>query len=437
MDLNTSAKSVSGPQWDKIGAVGTWVGIFISLVALVPVIAYLWRNAKSLFPDQTPTEHPKPETCPRFKWIDVQKNGLDPRIHVCTPNGFCRHDHAVTHVQEISCWEGTTSFASLFNQAWALARTTGKRVDKPEVLPSGHSFICTDARTVLSFLMCTVPKGKPWEAQSKTLNYGQACVSLITSPVKSSKTGETGIITAHVHGIIPDRQKRLLKSEVQRMLDGYPPWYREVLTTRAGVEFDFPLDSADKAYRGGWIIAVGLRNAKDVRLEPLPVYRCYGEKPNPDWRQNGLLWRRAVYRCYEVLERFILPLPKFQHDINIELAIKSLKYLWEEKTGSGMESIVCRSQLRGPDDLPDRGHLTGGQCFLAMRIFNEFRELSDEEVEGLGKILVPVLTAVVWGAFEVIQYLKDTGKELYIPENLGDFDTEVFLRDCFTDIPLE
>ena len=94
-----------------------------------------------------------------------------------------------------------------------------------------------------------------------------------------------------------------------------------------------------------------------------------------------------------------------------------------------MEGIVAQTQLGGAHRGSDWRHLTERQCALAMRIFDDYRELSDEEAEDLGKILVPVLKAIVWGAFEVIQYLKDVGTELYNPEELCHFDREVFLRD--------
>jgi hypothetical protein len=51
-------------------------------------------------------------------------------------------------------------------------------------------------------------------------------------------------------------------------------------------------------------------------------------------------------------------------------------------------------------------------------------------------ILLPTMAAVVHGAIEVVEYLKDIGVEFKFPKELAEFGQEVDLRDCVSPLPI-
>jgi hypothetical protein len=67
-----------------------------------------------------------------------------------------------------------------------------------------------------------------------------------------------------------------------------------------------------------------------------------------------------------------------------------------------------------------------------MKNFNNFQALDVEsgEERKFGDVLLPAMAAVVDGAIEVVQYLKNVGVAFKFPEELADFEQEVYLKDC-------
>jgi hypothetical protein len=71
----------------------------------------------------------------------------------------------------------------------------------------------------------------------------------------------TGYITP---GPLPISYSRieLTKKELERILDGYPPWYSEYLILANGDSIPHPIKSMDDVARGGWIVAIGLSSTR-------------------------------------------------------------------------------------------------------------------------------------------------------------------------------
>lgn len=355
----------------------------------------------------------------RLKWDDISPG----RLHDCQHQHLwslgCHHSSQ--HPKKDSCWESDSSAATILNRAWRLLQSQPRYIDHvPEELPAGN-FICTDVRTLLACILFTVPEKKSREWNPQYLTYEKTQLS------HEIYKGHT---FCHFQGHFQARRSGLTKHEVESLLVGYPPWYRETFITRSKINLPFPIRDMQDIPRGGWIISVGLMDSGLPSQFPLAVYRCPEELDQPGFRENGKAFREAVKRCKEHICVHILP--HFPNDRNVLAAIMMLDHLITMKTGSGIPS---------PGDFSETflgtpvRHLRGSECRFVMDNFNSFRPLSDADVTRYRGMLLPAMAASVHGAYEVVQYLKDVGVELKLPSELGNLDKEVFLRDCITRMP--
>lgn len=358
--------------------------------------------------------------CKRLKWEDMP-NG---RVHECHSylNSYPSCNHFGRHVQSAKCWESTTSIATIFNRGWqVMAQNHLHAKEVPENLPNSSSFICSDAQTVLAFILCTAGKTghSLWQPKSLTFDKTRFIVETIGADT-----------VAHIEGSFRSERQLLTKHELGRMLVGWPPWYRQHFQTRSGITLPFPIASDSDILRAGWILAVGLMDLGQAFQEPLALYRCPNEPPEPGFRQNGVTFRQAVRRCRDHIRRNICP--RFPDNHLISDALAALNHLVDELTDSGMpEGRLGKSWS------PRMRHLSYSQCQFAFRVFNDYTALSDRDKIMLEPILFETLAAAVHGAYEVVRYLKDRGMELKIPPELQPFHREVWLRDCNTRLPMK
>ncbi|KAK5739809.1 hypothetical protein LTR17_005095 [Elasticomyces elasticus] len=345
----------------------------------------------------------------RLKWEDVPEG----RVHACNPIGGpfqqCYHGSSGKHEMAKSCWESSTSVATVFNLAWAANSTS----DVPEVLPLGSSYLCTDAETVLAFMLCSTGTSSPVHPEHVLDKVGH-------------------VVVAHVQGNFQQERQQLTKREISHILRGWPPWYRERFKTRNDVDVQFPIATNADIVRGGWIVAVGLMDSGRKSQTPSALWTCPDEPHYAGFRQNGVKYRKAVKRCLDHIVKNIAPhFPGNQHVLE---AIKALDYVVTECTGSGMPEGDLGSSFKAGLSIP---HLRSSDCAFICKNFNDYSDISAQDKTRLELILLPTMAAVVHGAFEVIEYLKDTGMELKIPPDLQPFDREVWLRDCTTRLPIK
>ncbi|KAI1406726.1 hypothetical protein F4819DRAFT_5782 [Hypoxylon fuscum] len=362
----------------------------------------------------------------RLQWQDIPEG----RLHECSSLGpwyhSCVHSSG-PHQQEKECWKSTTSLGTCFNRAWEISTRKPRYVKSiPETLPVGSQFVCTDARTVLAFVLCTVGEKKTSDWHPKSLSFKNTRVECETL------NGNTTVV--HIRGSFQSgRCQMLTKTEVEHMLSGYPPWYKEKFKTSAGIELEFPIESERDVPRAGWVIAVGLMDLSVDNQKPSVLYRCPDEPDEPGFRQNGRIFRQAVIRCRDHIRDHIAP--HFPSNKDVEDAMKGLNWLIEQYTGSGMpEGDLGRKPGYSSRTLP---RLRVSDCKFICDNFNKYGELDDRAKARLEPILFPAMSAALHGAYEVVQYLKDTGMELKIPPELLRLDREVWLRDCVTRLPIK
>lgn len=329
----------------------------------------------------------------------------------------CNHDGR--HVQSEKCWESTTSIATIFNRAWEVTTQNHLHAKAPESLPHSSSFVCSDAQTVLAFILCAAGQRRTHAWQPKSLTFDSTKVVVETIGAD---------IVIHIEGPFRRERQSLTKHELERMLVGWPPWYRQSFQMRSGITVPFPIASDSDIPRAGWILAVGLMDLDEASQWPLALYRCPNEPLEPGFRQNGVTFRQAVRRCRDHIRENISP--RFPDNHLISDALAALNRLVDELTGSGIIKLLETWSAR-------TGHLSYSECQLVFRTFNDYTVLSDADKIMLEPILFETLAAAVFGAFLVVQYLKDSGMELKIPPELQPFHREVWLRDCRTRLPIK
>ena len=316
------------------------------------------------------------------------------------------------------CWDSATSIATVFNRAWQVTTQNHLNAKVPESLPDSSSFICSDAQTVLAFILCTAGEdsGYMWQPESLTFDDTRVVVETIGADT-----------VAHIEGPFRSERQSLTKHELERMLVGWPPWYRQSFQTRSGITVPFPIASNSDIPRAAWILAVGLMDLDQASQKPLALWRCPNEPLESEFRQQGVTFRQAVERCRDHISENISP--RFPDNYLITEALNALVHLTNSRTVSGMRGLNQLWARR-------KEHLSYSQCQLVFRMFNDYTVLSDRDKTMLEPILLETLVAAVSGAYEVVQYLNALGMELKIPPQLQPFHREVWLRDCTTRLPI-
>ncbi|KAK8880194.1 hypothetical protein PGQ11_001488 [Apiospora arundinis] len=327
----------------------------------------------------------------QLKWIDIS----DGPVHCCRyTSGLLSQPYSQTAQGPLS-----SVLATIFNRAWDKSNARPRFIPEvPHELPTSASFLCTEPRVILAFALLA-------ETSVDTL-------------VKCKRI-EDIIICQMRGGIIQSFHFRstLSKLELQSLLEGYPPWYRESFTTIDNIKLPFPIRDARDITRGGWIVAVGLMNLSLDTQKPLRVYRSTGDPSKPGW---GDAFRMAIVRCRDHIIRQIYP--HFTNDCAVEDAITALGYLIATRTGSAMPWGTLDGRRATPP-------LRGSDCRFVMQHFNDYSALTDPaDVTKYSRIIMPTMVAVVRGAFEVVQYLKDVGTELEIPPELIHFQEEIYIK---------
>lgn len=111
------------------------------------------------------------------------------------------------------------------------------------------------------------------------------------------------------------------------------------------------------------------------------------------------------------------------------MVIGVVRYTKDTQAASGVERYLPGRHVIGPS-MPQ---LSAGQCRFALALFNELRA-TNADIQELRPILAPVLQAAFNGCYEVIEYCKDKGMRLVMPEGLGqDLSRKVYLRGCVVD----
>jgi hypothetical protein len=308
----------------------------------------------------------------------------------------------------------------IFNRSWVSAARRAKCPKKPEALEFNRRYMLTDAATILAAFLWSLPDhpdgGRPGTlgTYKDQLRYGATVIKLHE---------DNGICVAHFDPAFHSlTHPRLTKQDLDGIIRGYPPFYREFISVQhgpinsvhPGPKVPHPINSADDISRAGWIVAAGLS-----KEPPLPFFfdvDNVGDKS----------FYKAMKRTLDVLEQNIAE--KFPNDIIVYVVVKAVKYMVQSLTGSGVERYLPGLGVPGGE----LDQLNGKNCAFAIRIFNNFTPLSDEDIAQLRPILAPVLNAAFQGVYIVMQYIKNGGRAVILPALLRNPLQTIYLEDCVT-----
>ncbi|KAH0536062.1 hypothetical protein FGG08_007028 [Glutinoglossum americanum] len=380
--------------------------------------------------------------CDALCWDDL---ALEP-LHSCQGN-CCIPDTGpipppdVTssrrHNPTTRCYEST--FTRAFNTAW---RGGGRRkVPRPQYLSIVANYLRTDVDTLLAFIVLTAPRSTGvWHTLPLSSNhvwdnafaFQYGTFSGVFHRVQEKHGAETHFI-GHLCGplnpqspLVNPNLQGLTKADVRHIAMGYPPFYRQHITTHSGVTIAHPIRTERDMYRGGWVIAIGLSTHEPAELYNARVAPIYGD---------------ACSRVLSTINKAITPsfAPSSEAAKLCSIAANAIDEMITSRTGSGIATILYTTPFQdceGRSGAQFTQALTAEQCVFSLRLFNEFSiaPLDEERSNQLKPILRAVLAAAIAGVCKWWQYKNNVGKPL--PEWLNDETLKgapIWLTDCHGD----
>jgi hypothetical protein len=118
--------------------------------------------------------------------------------------------------------------------------------------------------------------------------------------------------------------------------------------------------------------------------------------------------------------------------VEIEAAIRGLKFMNKQSSASGSPSILQNTELFDIAVQDEYiGNLTYAQCDFIIKLFSSKDDIDSSEIHILRTLITAAVAAVVRGVWKVYEYLQNDGYGLGMPIRslFMDKDT-VYLIDC-------
>ena len=247
--------------------------------------------------------------------------------------------------------------------------------------------------------------------------------------------GGKAVLVAHIKGSLAETEQpiKLTRKEIQNMINGYPPLYRETFQIRPSAPaIPYPIKNLrDAQVRGSWIIAAGMAGKIDIAMpiyfDPLPPGSHDSVDPCDGFGQPNSPLTRVLQTLKLIQNAFSSASANDQK--NIEVVIKAITMTHGTRTESGVANFIVGTDLDNVVPIT----LSTQQCTFVLELFKtnvtENSELSISDQMQLGPILLQVLYVALWGAIRVVRYYKDNFNQATIPELLKKHDI-VYLRGC-------
>ncbi|KAH7364793.1 hypothetical protein BKA65DRAFT_144572 [Rhexocercosporidium sp. MPI-PUGE-AT-0058] len=291
----------------------------------------------------------------------------------------------------------------------------------------------------------------------------------MTVPMKSHHFShgkpKRGLFTLHLtrNSLIPINMS-LTKYEVDRLVEGYPPFYRSTVTTTGAVKLTHPITKASHIGRGSWVLAVGMTTMNGHICSVHNMQRIVKRKAEAEWKGTlvmnafkmigralnqlkdyegtqgphnragpaGGLWSTAAISCFEMIlsaEYSYYPWSLKQQEIERSPLFESIvgQYPCSSSClGEAFHSASCRRGQHARKD--PASYLTEAQCEAAFEIFNHNTHFTPN-LEIIWPVLPEILQTLILGVSEVQQYFQHVGRKLEIPQNLSE-QKYIYLRQC-------
>lgn len=188
--------------------------------------------------------------CDSLIWDDISP---EDKLHTCKEP--CQH---ITTSENSEIF----SLSGFFNST----KNKSNACKKPQALKLWHVYFRTDTKTLRAFLLLF--SGLGWQADVPAREME---VKPTFKKIKCDNGVDGYILTASVSfqnhlidGRGPSGDFSVYKREMEKILEGYPPWYRTQLKLPNIGNMDHPIQSAKDIRRGGWIIAIGFNYVKPI-----------------------------------------------------------------------------------------------------------------------------------------------------------------------------
>lgn len=385
---------------------------------------------------------PKTTQCESILWSDMPSD--DDGIHDCgvAPASCLHRNNRGNHILAPECWNST--IAIMFNRAWnSPGRRARKPFKKPLQLDSDKTYLRTDPKTVLAFFAYATSKfDSPPSSSQSLVAYGDSSVcgfifqdaELKLEEFPDGKGGKP-VLVAHLKGCLAEHKApiKLTKNELQKMIEGYPPLYRETFQVRPSARpKPYPIkELRDAQVRGAWIIAAGIAGSIDMAM---PIYF----DPLPAGSHNELDPCNGLGKPNNPITRVIQTLKLIQTAFssastndkkNIQVVIDAITNMHGTRTESNVYSFIVGTDLHSAVSIT----LSGQQCDFVLELFKANvtgkSVLSVTEKIQLEPILLQVLHVALWGTIRVVRFYKDNENRCKIPDFLKKHDV-VYLRGC-------
>ena len=213
--------------------------------------------------------HPDLGFSRRLVWDDVPADLL----HQCHVD--CHHvgRRATQGHDQMKCLD--SSIGESLNRAWNLMKAnpmdTKFRTRTPYRLLFTGRYVQTDVQALKALMMLTAKVCNDCDDKSD-----------IVTQLSIRNIG--GLSTVHLASPEPSTSTTLTKEEVDRIVEGYPPYYRTTILTTRGVVLDFPMPNSTYAGRGAWILAVGMTTKFGPVCSVYNMQRVTHEKSEAFWK---------------------------------------------------------------------------------------------------------------------------------------------------------
>lgn len=261
--------------------------------------------------------------CLRFVWSDVQ-DGL---LHLCDPRG-CSHvkDRSIQVHNTKNCWDQT--LGRIFNRTWYFINSDSNIAKyitkKPPKLALNEEYIQTDVQTLKAILLLTTDVCRTCETVD--------AVTLLE--IQRSR----GLVTVHLPSSGPmPINPQLTKFEIDRMIEGYPPFYREHFTTPGGITLPFPTKHSDHIQRGAWILSVGMTTTSGPPPCLYNMQRISHEKSDIYWRGTHVL------TAFNMIGRSLVQLESYERSQGGHPRLNPTNYAWCE------DALACFHMIMTPE----------------------------------------------------------------------------------------
>ncbi|KAK6826319.1 hypothetical protein RU639_005463 [Aspergillus parasiticus] len=343
------------------------------------------------------------------------------------------------------CWGST--LGQIFNRAWCEEEV----IDcKPNDLMF-EEYLKTDILTLLSYIaigvishdMSVFSSNKWYTPERYNANDKSFVLRALATKIEFERretNADKGhsILIAHVTGEFNHsfddttahlKPASLPKADMERILSGYPPYYRSEYVLRhrlppgtREIILQNPIPSPQDRFRGGWIVAVGRTYAYPV------AFYVDSQRHRPGVNFPHTI-DASITRVRDILEHDIIPVfsPSDPLYGDVCAALEAVKRLMGGKTRSDLNRYWPKNgSVRGCISSLDQEVSNA-----LIRLFNRFGPLTEEEkVLVKGPNTMAVLEVVVDGVATVVEYFKD--RAVWLPSWWVDElkNESIYLRGC-------